>query len=701
MIVNPEVKPHVTRNVFIIFTMAALPLLSLQAQNLHLIKGYKHKLKSAEGVPRFALLNDLAWEYRFAYPDSTIYFGKEALELGLTLQMKKGIARSINFIGLAYNYKGDRLQAFDFYQRALQVATEQNDSLQIAHSNNNIGRLFYDQGMLAKSYQYFINAQNIFQTLNDSSGLAYSLQSLANLHKLQNNYPKAESHLIKAYKIRLALGNSRDIMSALVHLGKYYQEANRVDKSIQYFELADSAGNVIQDEINLAEIKSYLAEAFMAKGALDKADAMCREGLTVIVRKNNLRMMPQAFNTMGQILLKKGNLPAAKYNFIKALEIASRIKDISAKMESHCHLTRIYEIEQNENKKLLHHNQYLVLKDSIKNLDLARKVERFQFKMDIERKERSLELLTANNEKNAAVIQQQKLQNIVLVIIILFVSTIGLLQWRNNNKRMDIYQKLQLQNSEIESQKREIIHQNEELSKHNHQLSDLNQEKDTLMGIVAHDLKSPLNRIEGIAYLMEMDTALTSEQREYMAMIKNATNAGLHLITDLLDVHMIEESIAPNFTIFDISKFLLDKASAFLPAAETKNIHLHISRVENEEIYADRDYLSRIMDNLLSNAIKFSPHHSAIDVSADRTENEFWICIRDSGPGFSEDDKENLFKKFKKLSARPTAGENSNGLGLAIVKTLVDRMKGNIELTSEKGKGSQFLIRFSQQKQYA
>ena len=71
---------------------------------------------------------------------------------------------------------------------------------------------------------------------------------------------------------------------------------------------------------------------------------------------------------------------------------------------------------------------------------------------------------------------------------------------------------------------------------------------------------------------------------------------------------------------------------------------------------------------------------------------EFWS---------SEDDKENLFKKFKKLSARPTAGENSNGLGLAIVKTLVDRMKGNIELTSEKGKGSQFLIRFPQQKQYA
>lgn len=690
-----------TRDIFILLLFSCLPLQFLQGQNLQLIDRYKLQLKTADDSTRFHLLNDLAWEYRFAYPDSTIHYSQKAHTLGSSLRLKKGMARSINLIGLAFNYKGERLPAFDHYTRALQIAAGQNDSLQIAHANNNIGRLFYDQGLLARSYQHFIKAQDIFQALNDSSGMAYSLQSLANLYKLEYNYSKAESNFLKAYHIRLALRNSRDIMSALVHLGRYYQESNQIEKSIQYFQLADSTGNVIGDEINLAEIKTYLAEAYLAKGVLDEAETICREGLTVIVSRNNVRMMPQAFNTMGQIRLKKGNVSEAKTDFFKALEIGSRIKNLTAKMESHCHLSRIYEIERNENKKLGHYNHYLVLKDSIKDLDLARKVERFQFEIEIERKEQDLALLTANNGKNAAIIQQQKLQNAVLVIIILFVSIIGFLQWRSNIKRIKIYEKLQLQNTEIDNQRQEIIHQNEQLFRHNQQLSDLNQEKDTLMGIVAHDLKSPLNRIEGIAYIMEMDSGLTGEQREYMTMIKNATNSGLHLITDLLDVHMIEENIEPNFSVFDISKFLMDKASAFLPAAEAKNIHLHITRVENEEVYADRDYLNRIMDNLLSNAIKFSPHYSTIDLSADLTESEFWICVKDSGPGFSDYDKENLFKKFKKLSARPTAGENSNGLGLAIVKTLVDRMKGSIELTSEEGKGSQFMIRFPQQKQYA
>ena len=108
----------------------------------------------------------------------------------------------------------------------------------------------------------------------------------------------------------------------------------------------------------------------------------------------------------------------------------------------------------------------------------------------------------------------------------------------------------------------------------------------------------------------------------------------------------------------------------------------------------DKDYLNRIVDNLISNAIKFSKKNSSIEVSAGHSSSDFWISVKDYGPGFSENDKAHLFQKFKKLSARPTAGETSNGLGLAIVKTLVDRLKGKIELISEQGKGSEFILRF-------
>lgn len=665
------------------------------------IARFKKELLTASGKERFDLLNDLAWEYRFAYPDSTIYYSDRAYDLGKMLNLPTGLARPVNFMGIAYNYKGDRIPAFEHYRDALEIATRQMDTLQIAHSNNNIGRLFYDQGLLARSYDYLVKSITFFRSINDSSGIAYSLQSLGNLYKTQRDYRKAEENLLKAYAIRLDEGDPRAIMSAMVYLGRMYLENNQLEESIHFFRKADSTGHVIDDEINLAEIKTYLAESLLKKGMIREAESICMEGLRVIQNKNNLRLLPQAYQTLGQILMEKGDLAKARVYLEQSLQIAERIKDLNSKMESHFLLVELFKRTRNERERIYNQNQYLILKDSIKDLDLARQVERLQFEVEIERKERDFQVLKANNEKNSAIIEQQRLQNIILVILFAFASILGILFWKSYTKSSAANRKLTVQKNEIEVQRTEILKQNEQLSQRNHQLSELNHEKDTLMGIVAHDLKSPLNRIEGITYLMEMDGKLNKEQQEYTGMIKAATRAGLLLITDLLDVHMLEENPEPAFTRFDISRFLLDKTESFRPEAEAKEIHLHISRVENEEVYTDYDYLNRIVDNLISNAIKFSPRNSVIEIAADRTEFEFWISVRDTGPGFSPADKAELFKKFKKLSARPTAGETSNGLGLAIVKTLVDRMNGHIELTSEPGKGSQFTVRFPQERQYA
>jgi signal transduction histidine kinase len=74
------------------------------------------------------------------------------------------------------------------------------------------------------------------------------------------------------------------------------------------------------------------------------------------------------------------------------------------------------------------------------------------------------------------------------------------------------------------------------------------------------------------------------------------------------------------------------------------------------------------------------------------TAKEFFFSVKDSGPGFSEKDKSQLYQKFRRLSAQPTASESSNGLGLALIKSLVDRLGGKIELTSEERKGCEFVI---------
>jgi signal transduction histidine kinase len=670
-----------------------LPFAPALGQNLQLIDTIRSKLTRAEGELRFNLLNDLAWEHRFASPDSTIFYSNTAYELGKQLKLTKGLARSLNITGVANNYKGERLAAYDYYGKALQLSMVQSDSTQIAHSNNNIGRLFFEQGLLGRSYEHYIKAKTIFQQIDDQSGVAYTMQSLANLYEVQRDYKKAEEHFLKAYEMRRSIGVSRDVMSALMYIGRLYQASEQWEKSVRYFELADSTGKVINDQINLAQVKTYLAESYLNLGQLNSAEAMGKEGLRVIEQMNNTRMKPQAYHIIGRISMEKNDLVNAKRYFTLGLEVASRIKDLNAKMKAYYDLWKLSERQRNETDRILNMNQYLVLKDSIKDLDVARQVERLQFGIEIERKEQENKLLKAEDERNEAVIRQQKLQNIVLIIIVGFVSAFGFVLWLNNKKRKDTNEQLLQQNEEIQFQREEIIRQNQKLSKRNQQLSDLNHEKDTLMSIVAHDLKSPLNRIKGITELIEMDGELTEDQKIYLKMSKDATQAGLDLITDLLDVHMLEENVEPSYSTFDLSSFLLEKIHAFTPAAESKNIHLYISRVSSEDVFTDKDYLSRIIDNLLSNAIKFSERRSTVVVAADTDPAGFWISIKDEGPGFTSSDKMQLYQKFRKLTARPTAGETSNGLGLAIVKTLVDRLRGKIELTSDGGKGSEFVVK--------
>ena len=107
---------------------------------------------------------------------------------------------------------------------------------------------------------------------------------------------------------------------------------------------------------------------------------------------------------------------------------------------------------------------------------------------------------------------------------------------------------------------------------------------------------------------------------------------------------------------------------------------------------SDKDSLLRILDNLISNAIKFSPAGKSITLKAVREDTLVRIFVIDQGPGFSEEDKKELFKKFKRLSAQPTGGESSTGLGLAIVKHLVRQLGGEIKLVSGPDSGATFEI---------
>jgi signal transduction histidine kinase len=171
---------------------------------------------------------------------------------------------------------------------------------------------------------------------------------------------------------------------------------------------------------------------------------------------------------------------------------------------------------------------------------------------------------------------------------------------------------------------------------------------------------------------------------------------GQHLIQSLLSLRYLESGEQrPEISQANADEFIRRVVEAYQAKAMEKKIELTL---HNDQplgtLSTDYSHLERILDNLVSNALKFSKSGTHVQVRTGRTQNSWWLSVSDKGPGIKPEERDRLFSKFKRLSARPTGGESSTGLGLAIVKLLVESLKGTISVETEVGQGTTFKVEF-------
>jgi signal transduction histidine kinase len=230
----------------------------------------------------------------------------------------------------------------------------------------------------------------------------------------------------------------------------------------------------------------------------------------------------------------------------------------------------------------------------------------------------------------------------------------------------------------------------------NERLINLNDEKNHFLGLTIHDLKSPLNRVIGLIDLVYQQGTdkFDSKQREFVQLIREACVNMQTLVVNLLDLNRIEQGFnAVNAEDVKLSPLMERIVQTFQEQAQKKGISLSLENQDNGKVVrTDPLMLIRIIENLISNAIKFSPRNKEVFVRVIHNESHFKIEVQDQGLGISAEEKPRLFKKFQRLSNRPTGGENSTGLGLSITMELVKALKGQISVDTEENKGCKFIV---------
>jgi signal transduction histidine kinase len=305
------------------------------------------------------------------------------------------------------------------------------------------------------------------------------------------------------------------------------------------------------------------------------------------------------------------------------------------------------------------------------------------------------------NEK-ALNLARERLRFLIALGIILLISLVllfinGARARRQNQRLLEINQAFQELQAELLRQQRELEAKQVEIEEKNNHLQELNHEKDEIMGLVAHDLKSPLANINGLIQLIQSGILNEKERSDYLTTIKDITNDGIHLINDLLTINRIEsKTYQKQAKDFSFPELLDAVIKTFEPQATAKAITL--LREDHFKgkgiIHSDPLTTRRILDNLLSNAIKFSPSSTVVTITSEEFPFHMKIQITDEGPGISEEEQKLLFKKFSRTGAQPTGGEPSSGLGLYIAKILTEELHGDLTVHSSKGAGATFTLNF-------
>jgi signal transduction histidine kinase len=471
------------------------------------------------------------------------------------------------------------------------------------------------------------------------------------------------------------------IFSAWHVLSDYYLEQNDAQNALKYALLTRDATEKISNK------RYYIAALQNISLAFDKLGK----------RDSTFLYAFQARNT------------AARYGFREELK------------EAYLLLSDLYTERGTNDSALAYFKRYATLKDSLFSAEMQNNIMHYQ-----------MELATTTQQqeiKRLALLRNSLIVGVVMLVLFALLianryrlkrNTAEELR-RTNDEIMRQQNILEKQATEIELANTELLNTNDSLHQRNYELAELNREKNEILGIVAHDLKNPVSNIRMLAKLLRDDASTLTEAEvvEFSGDIYTVSERMFELITTLLDVNAIEEgSLRFNFSVFEIASFTENIVNNYRSRAFAKNINLNFEQNQSKDgldrysvvAYADKNATMQVLDNLFSNAIKYSPYNKNVWIRVltddyavlnDSTpqggllaapQEYVRIEVQDEGPGLTDEDKDKIFGKFTRLSAKPTAGEHSTGLGLSIVKKMVEGMNGKVWVESEYGRGATFIV---------
>ncbi len=370
---------------------------------------------------------------------------------------------------------------------------------------------------------------------------------------------------------------------------------------------------------------------------------------------------------VGEILLATEGVDAALNHLDTLADLAIRESMTRWHLECLLQMMELYTLKGDAEKVYRAYQQADSLEKVIEEGMTSAQVELLQQQSENQKAWAEFEILEKANEN-------QRLWIISSITILGLLVGLGILLFLKNRKISQVAARLEA---------------------NNHQLDELLKEKDMWIHLMAHDLKSPLNAMGGLLDMARDPATPAPLRNQLLSKIDQTIRNSTEMVSQLLQLAQIEsDQMDIHMTSTEVAPMLHGLMEEFQAQADKKKIALTLGSVPPVTVHSDAQITERILANFLSNALKFSTSGDQVELWTEEKAGQIEVHVRDTGPGLSPADQEQLFQKFSKLSPQPTDGESSTGLGLSIVKALSEKIHAEIQVESELGKRSTFSLIF-------
>jgi signal transduction histidine kinase len=535
----------------------------------------------------------------------------------------------------------------------------------------------------------------IADSVGTDFGKSAAWNNIGNIQSAAGNHAEALKTYRNARALFLANGVKANALLAWTNIANCYLDLKQYDQAIEVCDSALLAVEDTNDTGSLEAIYSALGGAYSELKDYKKAIYFTNLAIKIVANEGRKYYEGRLLLTRSSIFRQLNQLDSAETDAQLALQLNLELEATETVVLSYHELAAIAKAKGDPNSALAWMEKGKALSDSLQKDESKAALANYQALYSVYQKDAEIELLNKNKDLQAANLRGVWYLFGLMSVVLLAALGILFVLIRSNRARRRVNEELQVKNAQIVAQHAQISAQNATLSDRNEQLNTLNHEMKGILHVVAHDLKAPLNQLNGLMAVIEDDTTLGPAQVKVVSMAKKVTHNARKLVDDLLELGGAEQQTAGlEKEAISLTKLLAEVASAFAPEADRKAIAIKtVLPADTLTCTTVPSHLRRILENLVSNALKFSPENTQVTLTLAREGDTFCIAVADQGPGISLDDQKQLYRKFQRLSARPTQGESSSGLGLAIVKTLVEQLKADITLHSELGQGSRFEVR--------